>query len=111
VNNAERCAKYFLQQGLENVIITLGDKGVVVATNKTTKHIPAYSVATKDSTGAGDAFVGSFAVFLAEGLSPAKAISRASLYATLSTKKVGTQKSYLPRSEFDGYSNSRTLAH
>ena len=32
------------------------------------EHIPAFRVKSIDSTGAGDAFIGSFAVFLGEGL-------------------------------------------
>jgi ribokinase len=63
--------------------------------------IPAFKVDPIDSTGAGDAFIGSFAVFLAEGLPDKEALSRASLYAALSTTRVGTQKSYPHRAEFD----------
>ena len=63
--------------------------------------IAPYRVATKDTTGAGDAFVGSFAVFLGEGLSERDAIARANLYAALSTTGVGTQKSFVTRQRFD----------
>ena len=47
-----------------------------------------------DSTGAGDAFIGSFAVFLAEGVPEREAVRRANLYAGLSTTSIGTQKSF-----------------
>lgn len=60
-----------------------------------------YRVATKDTTGAGDAFVGSFAVFLGEGLSEREALARANLYAALSTTGVGTQKSFATRERFE----------
>ncbi len=60
-----------------------------------------YHVATKDTTGAGDAFVGSFAVFLGEGLSEREALARANLYAALSTTGVGTQKSFATRERFE----------
>ena len=63
--------------------------------------MPAFRVKTIDSTGAGDAFIGSFAVFLAEGYSELKAVRRASLYASLSTTEVGTQKSFYDRKGFD----------
>ena len=52
-------------------------------------------------TGAGDAFIGSFATFLAEGLSEADALERASLYAALSTTRVGAQTSFLDRAAFE----------
>src|SRR5438477_221314 len=53
-----------------------------------------------DVDGAGDAFIGSFACFLAGGCPEAKAISRANLYAALSTLSVGTQKSFAPLERF-----------
>jgi ribokinase len=54
-----------------------------------------------DTTGAGDAFIGSLAVFLAEGMSENDALARANLYAALSTTRVGTQKSFATRAEFE----------
>jgi ribokinase len=63
--------------------------------------IPAYTVAAKDTTGAGDAFIGSLAVFLAEGIPEKDALARANLYAALSTTRVGTQKSFPKRDEFE----------
>jgi ribokinase len=54
-----------------------------------------------DTTGAGDAFIGSLAVFLAEGMSENDALARANLYAALSTTRVGTQKSFPTRADFD----------
>ena len=54
-----------------------------------------------DSTGAGDAFIGSFAVFLGEGLTERDAVLRANLYAGLSTTGVGTQKSFYDRARYD----------
>jgi ribokinase len=101
VADAERCAGYFLEQGLRNVIITLGSKGAFYATSGAMQLIPGYPVETMDSTGAGDAFIGSFAAFLSEGAAPSKAVQRACLYAALSTLKIGTQKSFLERDEFE----------
>jgi ribokinase len=101
VDQAKACAEYLLAQGIGRVIITLGDKGALLAGKDTMEVIPSYSVTVKDTTGAGDAFIGCFAVFLAEGLEEREAIARANLYAGLSTMKVGTQKSFVHRREFD----------
>ena len=65
------------------------------------EHIAAFSVKSVDSTGAGDAFIGSFAVFLGEGLPEREAVRRANLYAGLSTTGVGTQKSFYDRARYD----------
>ncbi len=101
IDDAAACATHMVAQGLQRVIITLGEKGALVAGADGVTHVPPYSVVTKDTTGAGDAFVGSFAVFLGEGLAERDAIARANLYAALSTTGVGTQKSFVSRERFD----------
>jgi ribokinase len=101
VDQAKACAEYLLAQGIRRVIITLGEKGALLAGSDGMELIPSYKVQTKDTTGAGDAFIGSFAVFLAEGMAERDALARANLYAGLSTMKVGTQKSFLKRGRFN----------
>jgi ribokinase len=64
-------------------------------------HVPAFFMKSVDSTGAGDAFIGSFATFLGEGVAEREAVMRANLYAGLSTLGVGTQKSFYDRSRFE----------
>ncbi len=110
VDDARACAAHLVAQGLQRVIITLGDKGALLASAGATELIAPYRVATKDTTGAGDAFVGAFAVFLGEGLSERDAIARANLYAALSTTGVGTQKSFVDRQRFDAEWQARAAA-
>ncbi len=101
VDEARKCAANLLTKGLSRVVITLGDRGSLLATNAGQEAISAFKVTPVDTTGAGDAFIGSFAVFLAEGLTDKEALTRASLYAGLSTTRVGTQKSFPTREEFE----------
>lgn len=101
VDEARACARHLVESGIPRVIITLGANGALLAADGTAELIPACQVETKDTTGAGDAFIGSFATFLSEGVSEKDAISQACLYATLSTTRVGTQKSFLNRSDFE----------
>lgn len=101
VDDAKRCAEKMLANGIRRVIITLGSKGSLLAGNGINEHVPAYTVESVDSSGAGDAFIGSFSVFLAEGLTEQEAVRRANLYAGLSTTGVGTQKSFYDRARFD----------
>ncbi len=110
VEDAVACAMHLVAQGLRRVIITLGEKGAVVAHDGGAEFVAPYRVATKDTTGAGDAFVGSFAVFLGEGLSERDALARANLYAALSTTGVGTQKSFVTRQRFEDEWRSRAAA-
>ncbi|HET8922864.1 MAG TPA: ribokinase [Candidatus Acidoferrum sp.] len=101
LEDAQKCVEFLLQQGIPRVVITLGERGSLAAGPDGVELIPAFKVQAMDTTGAGDAFIGSFAVFLAEGHAEKEAIRRANLYAALSTTKVGTQKSFCHRSEFE----------
>ena len=100
-DDIDACAKILVGRGMRNVIITLGEQGAWMADAARGEAIPGVRVAAIDTTGAGDAFIGSFAAFLAEGLDARAALERANLYAALSTTSVGTQKSFLTREEFD----------
>lgn len=108
VEDAKRAAERLLSGGTRGVIVTLGANGSLLASADRMEHIPAFSVNSVDSTGAGDAFIGSFAVFLAEGVPEREAVRRANLYAALSTTGVGTQKSFFSRDRFEGEWMSRS---
>jgi ribokinase len=101
VDDAKRCARELLSSGIRRVIITLGAKGSLLAGRDSIEHMPPFSVTSIDSTGAGDAFIGSCAVFLAEGAAEQEAVRRANLYAALSTTRTGTQKSFYDRPGFE----------
>jgi ribokinase len=108
IDEAKKCAVFLLQHGLQRVILTLGARGSLLATSKGSELIPPFQVAPTDTTGAGDAFIGSFSVFLAEGLAEKDALLRANLYAALSTTRVGTQKSFPKRAEFEAEWSKRS---
>jgi ribokinase len=110
VDDAKKCADKLLAGGIRRVILTLGANGSLLAGRDGLEHLPAFSVKAIDSTGAGDAFIGSFAVFLAEGLPEREAVRRANLYAGLSTTGVGTQKSFYERARFDAEWHARSAA-
>lgn len=101
VDDARRCAEKLIAGGIRRVIITLGANGSLIAGRDGAEHVPPFTVKSVDSTGAGDAFIGSFAVFLGEGVPEKESVRRANLYAGLSTTGVGTQKSFYSRTNFD----------
>jgi ribokinase len=101
VGEAQTCAEKLVSSGIRRVIITLGAKGSLLASADGSEHIAPFAVKSVDSTGAGDAFIGSFAVFLSEGVAEKDAVRRANLYAGLSTTGIGTQKSFYDRARFD----------
>jgi ribokinase len=98
---AAACALTLLGKGFRRVIITLGAGGSLVADPDGHTFVPAFPVASVDTSGAGDAFIGSLAAFLAEGVAEREALARANLYAALSTTRIGTQKSFPRRADFE----------
>jgi ribokinase len=101
LEEAKDAARLLLSRGIRRVIVTLGENGSLLASPEALEHCPAYPVSSVDSSGAGDAFIGSFAAFLCEGLDEREAVRRANLYAALSTMGVGTQKSFPDRARFE----------
>ena len=101
LDGARECARRLIDGGVRRVIVTLGANGALCAGADGMRHIPAFVVKPADTSGAGDAFIGSLACFLAAGFDEAEAIPRANLYAALSTVKEGTQKSFVTRAVFD----------
>jgi ribokinase len=101
LDDAKACAEKLLASGIKRVLITLGSNGSLLAGKDGMHHVTAFYMKSVDTTGAGDAFIGSFATFLAEGIPELVAAKRANLYAGLSTLGVGTQKSFYDRSRFN----------
>ncbi len=108
VDDAKSCAEKLVGGGIRRVIITLGANGSLLSSKEGSEHVAPYPVKSVDSTGAGDAFIGSFAVFLGEGIPEREAVRRANLYAGLSTTGIGTQKSFYDRARFDAEWSSRS---
>ena len=112
VEDAKKCAEKLVEGGIRRVIVTLGANGSLLVGAGVSDHLPPFAMKSTDSTGAGDAFIGSFAVFLAEGILEREAVRRANLYAGLSTTGVGTQKSFYGRARYDAewMARSKTAA-
>jgi ribokinase len=109
VAEARSAAQALLKRGPRVVIITLGDRGALLAQDQTVELIPAVQVAAVDPTGAGDAFIGSLAVFLAEGKPMREAVRRANAVAALSVTRVGTQVSFPTRAAADAFLAERGI--
>ncbi|MFR9307960.1 MAG: PfkB family carbohydrate kinase, partial [Lachnospiraceae bacterium] len=101
--NAARAADWFFAKGVKEVIITLGDRGVYVATKQRRGRIPAFQVKAVDTTGAGDAFNGGLVTALTEGQTLWEAAVFASALAALSVQKLGTTPAMPVRAEIDAF--------
>lgn len=100
VEDAMQASLELQSRGPGKVVITLGARGAVyVAVGEEPEHASVEQVAAVDSTGAGDAFVGSLGYFLAVGRPLHEGVERACAIATISVMKSGTQSSFPKRSE------------
>jgi ribokinase len=100
--DALAAAKELVRRGAKNALITLGEKGALLYGEAGTYMVPAFKVEkVVETTGAGDAFNGGFAVALAEGKSPVEAIRFGSATAGLSVQKPGTAPSMPTRAEIE----------
>ena len=77
-----------------NLLVTYGEQGVLYVEDDEIIRFKAPNVDAIDTTGAGDAFVGSFAYALSKDLKVYDAINLAIDKASLSVTKRGTQSSY-----------------
>jgi ribokinase len=73
---AENAAHQLLARGVQTVVLTLGERGALLAEKNAAEYVPSVKVNAVDPTGAGDAFIGSLAVFIGEGLVLREAVKR-----------------------------------
>jgi ribokinase len=109
LDQARACAQRLVDSGIRRVIVTLGAQGALCASPEGVKHVSPFAVQALDTTGAGDAFIGGLAYFLSTGCEESEAISRANLYAALSTLGVGTQKSFVTSDRFQAEWSARKV--
>jgi ribokinase len=101
--SAKLAGNWFLDQGVENAIITMGGSGVVLVNKQETRMFAAPKVQAVDTTAAGDAFAGYLGALLAEGKSLEEAIEVAVKAASISVTKLGASSSLPTRDQVDGF--------
>lgn len=104
ISKAQEAVDEFINRGCNIVIITLGSQGAVWASReeRTVTSVPTSTVKPVDTCGAGDAFLGAFAYFLANNdrnNSMNEIIKRSCFIASQSVLKQGTQSSFPNRSD------------
>jgi ribokinase len=102
INDAEKAADILLGRGVETVILTLGPRGALIKNKDVLQHIPAVEAGpVVDTTGAGDAFNGGFAIALSEGQSIVEAVRFGCAVAGISVTRHGTAPSMPTRTELN----------
>jgi ribokinase len=94
LDDAERAADALLTRGVRNVVITLGAQGALVKSATTRQYVPAFNAGpVVETTGAGDAFSGGFAVALSEEMDIGQAARFGCAVAGISVTRTGTAPS------------------
>lgn len=94
-------ASSLLTSGIKTVILTLGEKGALLTQEGKSEIFPAFQIKPVDTTAAGDAFIGGFAVALAEGKSMTEAIRWGNAAGALATTRLGAQPSLPMRQDVE----------
>lgn len=102
IADAELAADALLARGVRNVVVTLGAQGALARNSHIAKHVPAIDAGpVVETTGAGDAFNGGFAIALSEGLALIPAVRFGCAVAGISVTRPGTAPSMPKRTEVD----------
>lgn len=102
LDSAARAARALLARGVGAVVVTLGENGALYVDRDRQVHVPALAVGrVVETTGAGDAFNGGFAVALAEGRAVPEAIRFGCATAGISVTRAGAAASMPTRAEID----------
>jgi len=99
----EKAILALLDRGIPQVVVTLGEHGVMYNRNTEIVHKPAAKVRVVDTTAAGDSFSGALAVAFAEGMDIDSAIDFANMVGSLTVMKAGAQTSLPTRAEVLAY--------
>jgi ribokinase len=102
VESARHAGDVLLARGAGQAIITLGDRGVLVHGNGVSELVPARPAAkVVDTSGAGDAFLGSFAAAIAEERTALEAARFATSAAGIAVTRAGTSSAMPTRDEIE----------
>lgn len=105
-DTALTAARQLVEEGIRHVIVTLGDKGALYVGEEGEFRVEGHKVAARDTTGAGDAFIGCFAHHWSQDGDMRKAMTQAVAYSACSVTGRGTQSSYPDAATFGQFLES-----
>lgn len=92
-------AATLLSKGVQNVIVTLGEKGSLLCNTEGVSEVPAVKVNAVDTVAAGDTYNGALVVALSEGNTMTEAMDFATKASAIAVTRFGAQPSVPYRSE------------
>lgn len=103
-------AEMLLGRGCRGVVLKMGSNGSYLASQTGLReYIPAFAVKAVDTTAAGDAFNGAFAVGLLLGKSPRESAVFAAGVAAVSVTRIGAQPSMPTMADVESFMNGHSV--
>ena len=103
VTSAATAAKQLRERSRATVLVTLGGNGVWVEADSFAGHAPAFKVTAVDTVGAGDTFIGAFAVRIVEGAEVRESARFGCAAAAIAVTRRGAQTSLPTRDEVEEF--------
>ncbi|MCP9332737.1 ribokinase [Lentilactobacillus hilgardii] len=99
IDSMDQNAAKFASMGIQNLIITVGDRGAYYHTPDASGFVPAFKVNAKDTTAAGDTFIGAFSSKVLKDLSNIEvALTYAQQASSITVQRMGALPS-IPTTE------------
>jgi sulfofructose kinase len=89
----QRCLEALRRLNGQEVVVTLGERGVLYLEDGEARRLPAFPVRAVDTTGAGDIFHGAFAYGVLQGWALSRTVRFAAMAAALSVTRPGGRSS------------------
>ena len=105
-SDLDQAARALLERGVRNLVVTLGEQGARWVSAAGQADVPAFVVRAVDTVAAGDAFVGAYAVALAEGRPVLEALRYGNAAGALAVTRAGAQPSLPTRTEVENLINN-----
>ncbi|MBR7552631.1 ribokinase [Allobacillus sp. GCM10007491] len=100
LEHAEAAAKMLLDEGVGEIVVTLGRQGSLLVTKEESFYLEAKKVEVVDTTGAGDAYNAALVTALSDGLTIKQAMKLATLVAGYTVSVKGAQPKLLSMNYF-----------
>ena len=98
-----KASQYMLDKGIKMIIVTLGSKGVFYMDGNGYQFFEAYKVDVKDTTAAGDSFIGGFVSSYMEDKDIIKSIDMGQRAAAITIQRIGAQSSLPTKEEVNNF--------
>lgn len=108
IDRAKEAAEALLEKGVKTVVLTLAEKGALVASNAGATHVSGFSVQPVDTVAAGDAFNGAFAVAISKGKSLVEACRFANAVGAIAVTRPGAIPSLPSAAEVERFLAGQT---